>query len=72
MNNLKEELKKEINRLYSADGVKGLDNWGKVRTADQFDKKVIKYDFGERTCFQKKDDQLYADLQASRGLSVDP
>ena len=47
MNNLKEELKKEINRLYSADGVKGLDNWGKVRTADQFDKKVIKYDFGE-------------------------
>ena len=72
MNNLKEELKKEINRLYSADGVKGLDNWGKVRTADQFDKKVIKYDFGERTCFQKKDDQLYADLQAARGLSLDP
>ena len=54
MNNLKEELKKEINRLYSADGVKGLDNWGKVRTADQFDKKVIKYDLERELVFKKK------------------
>ena len=40
MNNTKEELQQEIQRLYSEDGVKGNDNWGKVRSANQFDRKV--------------------------------
>jgi len=72
MSNIKEELQQEIQRLYSEDGVKGNDNWGKVRSANQFDRKVREYDFGSRTCFEKKDEQAYADLQASRGLSLDP
>ena len=33
----------EIQRLYSEEGVKGNDNWGKVRNADQFDRKVREY-----------------------------
>ena len=72
MNNLKEELQKEIQRLYSEEGIKGTDNWGKVRNAGQFERKVREYNFGQRTCFEKKDEQAYADLQASRGLSLDP
>lgn len=72
MSNTKEELQQEIQRLYSEEGVKGNDNWGKVRNPDQFDRKVREYEFGSRTCFEKKNDQAYADLQASRGLSLDP
>ena len=68
----REELQKEIQRLYSTKGVKGEDNWGKVRNANCFERKTMEYDFGTRTSFDKKDQQAYADLQASRGLSLDP
>ena len=56
MSNTKEELQQEIQRLYSEEGVKGNDNWGKVRNPDQFDRKVREYEFGSRTCFEKKND----------------
>lgn len=68
----KEELQKEIQRLFSSQGIKGDDNWGTVRNADQFERKTREYAFGQRVCFEKKDQQVYADLQASRGLSLDP
>ena len=70
--NVKDEFKEEIQRLFSIDGVKGNDNWGSVRTPDQFTKETRQYEFGNRVCFEKKDQQAYADLQASRGLSLDP
>ena len=50
---IEDELKKEIKRLFSSDGVKGDDNWASVRSPKQFTREKREYEFGGRVCFEK-------------------
>lgn len=61
------ELQNEVDRLML---LRGDDNWKDVRAPDNFERIVRKYNFGERICFQRKDDASYEDLQSSRGISA--
>ena len=67
--NLKFHLGEEIDRLTV---VRGDDNWSSVRNKDKFRLVTRDYPFGQRNSYERIDptDTLYADLQASRGLSV--
>lgn len=57
----------ELDRLVKR---KSDDNWGELRTSDNYDRVVKTYSFGDRITYIKKNEKDYVDLQASRGINI--
>ena len=57
----------ELDRLIKR---KSDDNWSELRTADNYDRVIKTYSFGDRITYVKKNEKDYVDLQASRGINI--